>query len=83
MIPTKVFTVIAYRHPYFDANKRTGFLAACVIARFLGFDLGPMAFQEVEEQIRTFTAVEAPDGEVAEWFLRKVFISPKMGEVRR
>lgn len=32
LVPARVFAMIAYRHPYFDANKRTAFLAATLTA---------------------------------------------------
>jgi prophage maintenance system killer protein len=82
LIPAKVFTMIAYRHPYFDANKRTAFLAASLTAFYLGFEIRPIPFDVVEEEVREMTAREAPDAEVAGWFLSKVFIPSEKKEGR-
>ncbi len=38
LIPARVFTVVAYGHPFFDGNKRTAFLAATLLGYYMGFE---------------------------------------------
>lgn len=77
LIPARIFAAIAYRHPYFDGNKRTAFLAALFVGRYLGLGLRPEAFEGIEDAILALTSREAPDDEVARWLLAKVFMPMK------
>jgi len=73
-IPARAFVVIAYRHPYFDANKRTAFVSAMLIGHSMGFGIRSTPYSHLEEDVRALTAREAPDEEIAAWMLRNLFI---------
>ena len=73
-IPARAFLIVAYRHPYFDANKRTAFVSAMLIGHSMGFKIRPTPYSHLEEEVRALTQREAPEGEIAEWMLRKLFI---------
>lgn len=81
MLPARVFAMVAYRHPYFDGNKRTAFVAATLLGYYLGFEIRPIPFDAVAEEARELTSREAPEEDVREWLLSKVFISPQEEEV--
>lgn len=76
-IPALVFTTIAYNQPFFDGNKRTGFLSALAVAAILGFEFRAMTYWGLEEEIRTFSAKNAAPEEVARWLLQKVIKVPR------
>jgi prophage maintenance system killer protein len=77
LIAARIFAAIAYRHPFFDANKRTGFLAAVLVGRSLGLLVRPTPFEGLEEDVIAMTSREAPDDEVARWLLTEIFIRPE------
>ena len=72
----RIFAAIAYRHPYFDGNKRTAFVAALLIGGALGMKVRPFPVEDIEAQVIEMTAREADDAELAAWFGNKVFIEP-------
>jgi prophage maintenance system killer protein len=79
----RVFGAIAYRHPFYDANKRTAFVATLLLGRFLGLNLRDFSPEAINEDVIDLTAREATDDEVAAWLLSKVFIAGNPeGEVR-
>ncbi len=70
----RVFCRIACRHPYFDGNKRTAFLPACIVGFAMGLEIRPVPYAHLEEEVRQLTAAEESEDAVARWFLTKVFI---------
>jgi hypothetical protein len=82
-VAARVFGAIAYRHPFFDANKRTAFVAAMLVGWNMGLRLRSFDVEVLDDAIIDLTAREAPDDEVARWLLSKVFIAgDPEGEVR-
>src|SRR3990172_13359824 len=47
-ISARVFAVVAYRHPYFDGNKRTAFLAATLVGYYLGLAAKAVPYATIE-----------------------------------
>ena len=74
-ISARVFAVVAYRHPYFDGNKRTAFLAATLVGYYLGLAAKAVPYATIERAVQEMTAREASVDEVAAWFLSNVFIA--------
>lgn len=75
-VAVRIFSAIAFRHPFFDGNKRTGFLAALLVGQFMGLVVRDFPLEGAGKQLTGLTAREATDAELKSWFLRKVFIAP-------
>lgn len=74
MVAARVFGAIAYRHPFYDGNKRTALLAAAYVGVNLGLRLRDRPVEGLDSAVVALTAREAPDEEVASWLLDNVFI---------
>jgi len=79
VIPARIFSIIAYRHPFFDGNKRTAFISASILGLSMGYRIRSVPYAELEEEVRELTAREAAEGEVSAWFLTNVFIVEEAG----